>query len=543
LDNLPRYELGRFHNIIPLGASEFLDSNADNAPDGFIMSYLYGAVTTVLNSGAVVAGSNVVRITTTAGDTASARRIEWRYVPIKPSTTYMLSVYARGDGVGICRLNVTSDGASPLNQTLPDSLAPTSWERKTITFTTPADATQLVNIRLYNTVLTGVIGWVEYSNLQLEEVITGQTQPTAWRPGGTGKALMVEEGTTNLASVSDITDLAQTTDSGVTLSPGAIAYAGLTGGIAFGDNTVGRYAYVLKTLNPNTSYTFSCLVKIDDGSIPAIGLGSINDFAIVIAGSSASNITVTPIVSGIYKVSGTYTTGATVPNNTNGICKYNTNSAKSFKANGFMLEAKAYATSWTDGTRVGDAIKLPANVIDPNQGTIETWVNISGSSAGPRNIIDLRGTSTDGSLIGIDINGKAFFDFDNTGTKTIFSSALALGWHCIGLKWSVNSASLYVDGVLIGNVALTSGLKIGNTATLTILSRYTMSNQFNGLIDSIRISNIPRADSDIQATYNSLAAFIVDQNTTALLDFDDTLELKQGIVPAGRFGGAYSLAM
>jgi len=51
-----------------------------------------------------------------------------------------------------------------------------------------------------------------------------------------------------------------------------------------------------------------------------------------------------------------------------------------FIADNVQLEAKPYATSWTDGTRQPEILKIPTNIVTPTVGTVSVWVNVNDAS-------------------------------------------------------------------------------------------------------------------------------------------------------------------
>jgi hypothetical protein len=178
--------------------------------------------------------------------------------------------------------------------------------------------------------------------------------------------VLIEEGTTNLFTN---TDGAVGTYSGyqITDAPGTIA--GFTNAIAFGNNSVQRAASRINyTTIIGTTYTLSAYVQMDDGGAPVAGGNSdaTADFSMVLHNSvisTLSNCVITRVSGSLYRVSVTYT--ATLAGSNNGIYKYTTQSARSFKVTGYQLEIKSYATSYAESgatafVRSPDVLRVPS---------------------------------------------------------------------------------------------------------------------------------------------------------------------------------------
>lgn len=119
-------------------------------------------------------------------------------------------------------------------------------------------------------------------------------------------------------------------------------------GIAFsaGVTTTG---YKLFTPTVGVTYTFSCYIIMDDGSVPKAGLNSTDatgDFSPVMFGdnisSSVANFYITNITGSLYRVSCTVL--ATKTTDKFGIVKYASNSTKGFKVSGYQLEIASSAS-------------------------------------------------------------------------------------------------------------------------------------------------------------------------------------------------------
>lgn len=154
-----------------------------------------------------------------------------------------------------------------------------------------------------------------------------------------------------------------------------------TTGIAFAyDNVTDAFAYA-GNAPASTLLTFSVFVKMDDGNPPvfgnATGHSAANDFALVIAGGSANPLgyTVKNCGGGIYRISASRTSGTNHLTNT-GICKYATNSSRTFKATGYQLEAGGTVSSYIPTT--GSTVQRQADILSTTD--FAPWFNgIAGS--------------------------------------------------------------------------------------------------------------------------------------------------------------------
>ncbi|PBI84113.1 hypothetical protein BKP43_55430 [Variovorax boronicumulans] len=169
--------------------------------------------------------------------------------------------------------------------------------------------------------------------------------------------LMQEVSSTNLLAESEFRN--GLADASVRIGCAAASWSelGFTTGIAFPApppaGTFAFYAAKSPVLTPSTTYVISCFVKMDDGGAPSMpASGGAADFALVIANSaiSAFACTMTHVGGGVYRVTGTRTTDASVPSTVSGIWKYGTNSARTFKFTGLQLEQASSASSYIPTT-------------------------------------------------------------------------------------------------------------------------------------------------------------------------------------------------
>lgn len=147
---------------------------------------------------------------------------------------------------------------------------------------------------------------------------------------------------------STLTEIPQ--KSNVTVEPFAWGYAFFKNAIVFGDNSVNRWGYLYTTIPKNSTISFSCYVKMDDGGVPVVGGDtSENDFGLTV--DNAVVISPLPTVAyvggGVYRVSATkLAAGIGGTSRHVGIVKYATNSARTFKATGYQAEFNSSATRY-----------------------------------------------------------------------------------------------------------------------------------------------------------------------------------------------------
>lgn len=123
--------------------------------------------------------------------------------------------------------------------------------------------------------------------------------------------------------------------------------AGFSASLRFGDNSVLRYAYKDFTTVDATRYTVSVFVQMDDGGAPVVGaLSTAGDFSLIIEGDIAQlDIKVQKIAGSLYRVSASRTAVAPILIY-NGVVKYTTQSARTFRVIGIQLEAASSASSY-----------------------------------------------------------------------------------------------------------------------------------------------------------------------------------------------------
>jgi hypothetical protein len=174
-------------------------------------------------------------------------------------------------------------------------------------------------------------------------------------------ALMQEGASTNFLTASEFVT------SGGTSLGGDAAYTdfgslGIATGVKIGRPTAAQQwslAYKTANLQANTAYCLSVFVKMDDGLPPVFGSDTAaaeqNDFALVLVGQTPAmtKYVVMPQGDGVYRVSSTYTTPASVAATGNfGVVKYPQSSPRGFRVTGYQLEQSTWASSYIPTTSV-----------------------------------------------------------------------------------------------------------------------------------------------------------------------------------------------
>jgi hypothetical protein len=425
-----------------------------------------------------------------------------------------------GSGYSFGYTNITADGRAYIKRDIPVSQGAATLCRITI----PSGALAGSSFRI--------------TLAQIEESLPGQTAPSPWRPGGTGKAIMIEEGTINLVSASTM-KFEQFVGAGgaaLTLTQNqSVPEWGATDATRLqttGGTTTRKVAVTI--LSPSASgqsYTASVWIKNQSAVQVQIGI-NLGVYGTIQPGES-KRVTVTGAGDGVSNVRFDFMT----PNTTDNL---------DVIAWHPQIEAKAYATSWTDGTRANEDLIIPCNgIVNADEGTIEMW----GMRKAPWHSYGMLLGEVSASVnngFSIIFNSAGYINANfNGSTVTAYTSALPQDQFVYYvLKWSRkdNSIKLFENGVSKSTNTFIEPkfpqkLRIGSTGT----SSGAYFADF--IFDNIRISNVARTDAEILAAYNANAPLTADQYTTALLDFDDSLEIKNGLIIPDRFQAARTIVM
>jgi hypothetical protein len=203
----------------------------------------------------------------------------------------------------------------------------------------------------------------------------------------------------------------------------ASTFSGLTSGtgIAFGYNgstnaTLTRVDY---SLTAGLTYRMSCYVRMDDGGAPVFAnastTSSANDFALIIsngAQESPLNWNIQNLGGGLYRVSAKGTANAA--SGVNGVYKYSTNSNRTFKVSGLMIEV----ISPTDSNVPSDYELKPVGVY----GQSEVF---RGSQSRPPRVWGIVNETFNITIYALDQPGCPMWMRFTNGTNTAMGWALA----------------------------------------------------------------------------------------------------------------------
>lgn len=175
-----------------------------------------------------------------------------------------------------------------------------------------------------------------------------------------------------------------------------------------------------------------------------------------------------------------------------------------------QVEKKPYATSFTPGTRATESCSL-LTVSPVVPGTIECWAQ----AAVVTSDYQMPFSAWPFFYVAKSPAGKPFISWKDGSnlqrTLAATGNIDVTGWHHWALVWTPTNLKLYVDGALVCDSGVTS---IYPTPYLLGLGAAT-SYPWDGYISSVRVSNIARSSADILASYNNPTGMTWDANTTA----------------------------
>lgn len=120
----------------------------------------------------------------------------------------------------------------------------------------------------------------------------------------------------------------------------------------------------------------------------------------------------------------------------------------------------------------------------------------------------------------------------NISVASVDRTTFSVGWHYLAVRWSVERVSLFVDGVEV-DYTLSPSLPDSFTEDMSIGTSLQHAGQnFNSLIDDLRISSRARTDEEILQSYQA-KTLPCDGDTTYLMRMDGNLQPTEG--------GAYGL--
>lgn len=369
------------------------------------------------------------------------------------------------------------------------------------------------------------------------QVASGQPR---FEDGKFGKAVLVEEGTTNsivdpVFAVADSWPLKSRTtfkasggwaqDTCVTLCEGSSGSG---------------YCYQYQSLSDGQSGVMSVYVKMSDGSEPVIGYGT-NQMALVFGGG-APPVNKTYIGDGWWRLTAVMTgpySGYT------GVVFYNAdNTIYPIFSNIQLEKDKGYVTSFTPGTRSPETLTIPtAGVLNLQEGTIALWFKpspafwngsynkiIGHATALNINELSLARLSTADKLICYASNASGQW---SGGSYSALSSTTELEpnkWYHLAFTWKTGGKLvLYVNGVKEGEINYDKPPSVFGTLAVGYHPNYS-GRHADGLYDELRIDKIARTDEEIAAWYNSDEPMPFQSGCAYKMNFDNNLQATVGTV-------------
>jgi hypothetical protein len=292
----------------------------------------------------------------------------------------------------------------------------------------------------------------------------------------------------NLATYSEPTSIAgQLALASGVFAPGPAVFPSQRGGsIIFGDNSIQRYGYASAVLAGSITYVVSAFVRMDDGGTPVpSALTTTGDFNLTLATSVLSAPVVISLGLGLYRVYATAATGAS-PNQSAGIVKQTTQSARGFLATGFQVEPGTVPTAYNPtGVTTGNLGLMveegTTNLLTANQSSVETDTTGLGANSGPETIS--RDTST--------------FWQGAASLKVVTTVATANQGFYVGFP--ATNALVYTFSVRLkgpGTVNIVAGATVSPVITLTgVWTRYhlTATAAATATMNFVVNTNVPQA--------------------------------------------------
>ncbi|MFC0559688.1 distal tail protein Dit [Halalkalibacter alkalisediminis] len=383
-----------------------------------------------------------------------------------------------------------------------------------------------------------------------------------YAPSNFGKAILIEEGTTNIIPNADqlfdytfkVFNVGQ---QGSNIS-GGVATIEFTRDGVNGDCRLQSPSFVV---SKNQGHIYSFDIKHDVGDFELYAIGSaVDDFA---EGEK-------PI--GILSVNGTFTGnyGVTLIN-TKDLGDGFKRLVISFPSNFFsagsgnevrishwhgwagtasyqyqfrkpqMEIGKTMPTSFTEETRAGEKLELPTGFnIKHDSGTWEHRFYVydkllSSANTGDRFIWNVR-ESNNNNALSLAVNAGQFKVM--AGSKT-YNISVTQGWNELAVSWSGSTMIVVMNGIEVVNV---NDISIpSNLSNVMYVGASNESQQANTLHDCVRISNVSKTTEELQNAYNTV--WEVDTATSMLMKFDGNLNLDSGDytqVNTFEVGGTYN---
>lgn len=290
--------------------------------------------------------------------------------------------------------------------------------------------------------LASVPGWT-FSRASTGYALNNAGQLVSFASGApriTDRGFLAEGARTNLATYSDGTVAQLSSSSNV--SDAATFYSPFAQSIAFGDNSVPRFAYKTLALTAGQPYVFSAFIQMGDGGAPVVGTNNVTgDLGIVVDNNLSTSVTIEYIGGTTYRVSGAVASAVGGGSRNNGVIKYTGQSARTFKVTGFQLENASFPSSYiptttASVTRAADSLTITGvtgldypvtlfaefeRVVDTGGNETVLYLRLDGN-----NYSELLVSSTDASRARVAAGGVATADLTGANVSTGSASKLVM---------------------------------------------------------------------------------------------------------------------
>lgn len=344
--------------------------------------------------------------------------------------------------------------------------------------------------------------------------------------GPLGRGLLVEEGTENLITADKQKFAGWTAYSGatVTLAQDQVVPEWNTDKATKIKTSGGTHPtkYFLNTLGTSISgqsYTFSVKIK-NIGSKP-----------VVVNQNVPGSVTVEP----------GETKTATMSGPGNGVSAWQpcfssvaASDSLEFLVYQPMAEKKAYATTFTDGTRAAENLHIPASVLSTKEGTVRALVHVpefwKSSASQWRRIWSVWKDAENGYYLCYHpAEDKMQFGILASGAESIVLRAdkPSVGLHLITARWAESECALVIDGVerdSVDNPVLPTAFPVDK---LYIGSRGD-GDYINAILADMDFSSVARTDAEDLTAFQSEERLPVDEYTTAKMSFDGNINVTNG---------------
>lgn len=352
-----------------------------------------------------------------------------------------------------------------------------------------------------------------------------------YETGKFGKAIMVEEGTTNLLSNPSF----ENDKTGWSASPSISGLGDWV--ITTTDKYIGSKSICLTgtgthiwrggcqsfTATVGYTYTVSLYGKCDSGVIYGAKVRILKSTDNGATYTQVNEVTTT--ATSWSRISRSYTA---VAGDTNILVDFvsSLGNASGLKVyvDAVQLEVKPYATSYTDGIRQPESLMFPTTGLSPTAGTMSAWIYVNDLSkyyngVNHRFLLTLsRDASYNTGILIAHHPTLASWrimtkdDSGNDSSEVFDDSCTQIGWHHFVITWNTSYAIIYVDGVTkatLINPKLPSSFVYGVIGSANGVDAVNFAST---LFDEFRVDSVVRSAEEIKAWYNAQSPFYAPES-------------------------------